>query len=136
PPWNLRGGRLPMRRPPRFTQQVLNMGRLKGLPSRLAGLGPRVAPLPKMTESFYLSREWKGLVASIKRKRGYWCERCGSTKRVIGDHIVERKDGGADLDESNVELLCAACHNRKTAQARARRARGEAPAGSAARPRS
>lgn len=112
------------------------MAKLKAMPPRVAGLGPRLAALPKMAESFYLSPEWKALLARIKRQRGNWCERCGSNKRVIGDHIVERKDGGADLDESNVELLCAACHNRKTAQARARRARGQSPGGSAARPRS
>lgn len=82
-------------------------------------------PLPKKAEGFYTSPEWRGLVADVKRARGSFCQRCGSRHRVIADHIVERKDGGADLDESNVELLCAACHNRKTAAARAARARGE-----------
>lgn len=96
-----------------------------------ARLGPRAtAPLlrlpPKVAESFYSSKEWRQLVARIKRERGKWCQRCGSTHRVIGDHIVERRDGGADLDASNIELLCFGCHQRKTAAARARRARGQA----------
>jgi 5-methylcytosine-specific restriction endonuclease McrA len=46
---------------------------------------------------------------------------------VIADHIVERKDGGADLDPNNIELLCHAHHQKKTALARARRARGQTP---------
>ena len=47
---------------------------------------------------------------------------CSATPRgLIGDHIVERKDGGADFDPLNVRLLCAACHNRKTARERTRR---------------
>jgi len=80
---------------------------------------------PKTAESFYLSPEWRQLVARIRRERGAWCQRCGSNHRLIGDHIVERKDGGADLDPDNIELLCHRCHQRKTAQAQAKRARGE-----------
>lgn len=84
----------------------------------------RVAAPPKQAEPFYRSAAWVALVRDIKAERGNWCERCGSTHRVVADHKVERKDGGADLDPGNVELLCQACHNRKTAQARARRAAG------------
>jgi 5-methylcytosine-specific restriction protein A len=94
------------------------------MPNRLGRLPVKVSAMPKVAEGFYQSREWRQLVARIKRERGNWCERCGSTNRVIGDHIVERKDGGADLDQSNVELLCAKHHAAKTAAARARRARG------------
>ena len=72
------------------------------------------------------SQEACGLVARLKRERGARCERCGSDHRLIGDHVVERRDGGAELDPANVELLCQACHNRKTAAARARRAAGGA----------
>jgi 5-methylcytosine-specific restriction protein A len=101
-----------------------DVGRLTGLPSRLGRLSAKVKPAPKVAESFYQSPEWRRLVASIKRQRGNWCERCGSTNRVIADHIHERKDGGADLDSSNIELLCAKHHAAKTAAARATRARG------------
>ena len=51
--------------------------------------------LPKVAESFYQSKEWRALVRSIKAARGKCCARCGSGHRVIGGHIVERKDGGA-----------------------------------------
>ena len=82
-------------------------------------------PPPKKVELFYQSREWRSLVSSIKKQRGAWCERCGSTKGLIADHIVERKDGGADLDPANIELLCGKHHAAKTAEARKRRALGQ-----------
>lgn len=100
------------------------MGRLSSAPSRLGAMPPKLRPAPKVAESFYTSPEWRRLVAQVKRERGAYCERCGSSNRVIGDHIVERKDGGAELDPSNIELLCHAHHQAKTAQARAARARG------------
>lgn len=78
--------------------------------------------MPKRAEGFYQSKEWRDLVRSIKASRGKWCERCGSGHRVIADHIVERRDGGAEFDPANIELLCQACHNAKTAKARAERA--------------
>jgi 5-methylcytosine-specific restriction endonuclease McrA len=91
---------------------------------------------PKVAEGFYTSREWRQLAARVKRQRGGRCEfmievqgikvRCGSADRVIADHIVERKDGGAELDEANIELLCSTHHNMKTAKAKARRALGQA----------
>jgi len=100
------------------------MGRLKGLPPRLGAAPSLVKAAPKLAEPFYQSRAWRELVARVKRLRGGWCERCGSKHRVIADHVVERKDGGAELDEANIELLCARCHNTKTAKARAERAAG------------
>lgn len=98
------------------------MARLKTLPPRIGVLPPRLAPPPKVADVFYLSPEWRSLVARLKRERGGRCERCGSTHRVAGDHRVEISDGGATLDPANIELLCAACHNRKTAEARGARA--------------
>lgn len=101
------------------------MARLKNLAPRVASLPSQLRPPPKIAESFYTSVAWRSLVASIKRQRGAQCEQCGSRRRIIGDHIVERRDGGGDLAPSNVMLLCFTCHQRKTAKARARRARGE-----------
>ena len=85
---------------------------------------PRLRSTPKVALAFYQSKEWRALVARIKRERGCYCQRCGSTHRVIGDHIVELRDGGAPLDPSNIELLCQEHHNGKTAEARSRRAQG------------
>jgi 5-methylcytosine-specific restriction enzyme A len=104
---------------------------------RLSMLGNRTAlfdtrsakPAPKRADPFYLSAEWRALVADIIRERGARCEdSCchypGRTGvRVFGDHIVELKDGGAPLDKTNVMLRCGSCHTRKTNAERARRMR-------------
>lgn len=105
----------------------IHMGRLKSLGARIGAMPAKVKAAPKVVEGFYSSAAWKGLVADIKAMRGSRCERVGCptpTKRVIADHIVERKDGGADLDPSNIELLCFDHHQQKTAAARAARAQG------------
>lgn len=101
--------------------RIWGMARFKALPPRIGTLPPRVGSLPKKADSIYASAKWKAFVAEIKRERGCWCVRCGSTKRVIGDHIVELGDGGAPFDKSNIQLLCQACHNSKTAAAKAAR---------------
>ena len=91
--------------------------------------GSRVKSAPKRPDRFYLSPEWRSLLRLIKQKRGNYCERCGADgrkERLIGDHKIEIKDGGALLDEDNIELLChRKCHPRKTAMARRARAKGE-----------
>lgn len=97
---------------------------LKQAGSRLSALPSRVRAAPKRAEAFYQSREWRELLRDVKAARGNWCQQCGAGGRIYGDHIVERKDGGADLDERNIELLCHGCHARKTAAAKARRAAG------------
>lgn len=82
----------------------------------------------KKAEGFYLSPEWRVLMDTIIKARGRRCEdpdhdpakpRTGI--RIFGDHIRERKDGGAPLDPRNVMLRCGACHTRKTAAERAKR---------------
>lgn len=40
---------------------------------------------------------------------------------MFADHIVERKDGGAEFDPANGQCLCGSCHSRKTAAERAKR---------------
>lgn len=104
------------------------MGRLKALPSRVSSLPSRIVRPEKVVDPFYESREWREFVREIKRQRGFICEEVGCRKDcsaaqrgLIADHIVERKDGGADFDPLNVRLLCTACHNRKTARERTRR---------------
>ena len=103
----------------------LDMVRLTNLQPRLGAASARVSSPPKTADSFYLSPEWRTLIADIKHARGAWCQDCGAGGRMFGDHIVEIKDGGAKLDVANVRLLCGRCHSKKTAKARAARARGE-----------
>ena len=90
----------------------------------------KLKALPKRADGFYQSPEWRSLLADIKAKRGNWCEDCGadgSKVRLFGDHVIEIRDGGAPLDESNVRLRCGKCHARKTAAVRAERAVGSRP---------
>lgn len=101
---------------------------LKALPSRLAGLRPRVAPLPKAVEPFYQSKGWRDLVAVRKLDADYFAAlrraKEDGSKRCILDHVRERKDGGDDLDPRNTQWLTMNEHQKKTAQARRNRARG------------
>ena len=47
------------------------------------------------------------------------CEENGRvTPAYAVDHITPIKDGGATLDERNLQSLCSPCHNSKTAQER------------------
>lgn len=102
------------------------MARLKHLPARIGGLGPRVAPLPKQADRFYLSADWKALRAAKLAMGPAFCCVCGTGRgRLILDHRVERKDGGADLPPlDQMDWYCIADHNRKTAAEKAKRARG------------
>jgi len=100
------------------------------VPHRLATLDVRrVGTAGGPHDGFYRSPEWRAVIATIKRERGARCEdpECatpfGPWRRIIGDHIRELRDGGAPLDKRNVLLRCHACHVRKTARERARRAR-------------
>lgn len=120
----------------------------ESIPMKLKTLAPKVRPMrakvevKKRTDDFYRSPEWNALKKQIRAERGRVCERCGKTYEddgspvdLILDHIIERRDGGADLDPRNVQQLCTraggngagrlgGCHNRKTAEARQRRAQG------------
>jgi len=100
------------------------MGRLKAMPSRLSAPAPKLRAAPKVAEHFYQSKEWLALKAAKRRLGRVWCVMCGSADRLILDHVVERKDGGDDLDIGNTQWLCNTHHQQKTAAAKARRARG------------
>ncbi|MEU7243434.1 HNH endonuclease [Streptomyces sparsogenes] len=68
-----------------------------------------------------LPKNWSAIVRRIKRRDGY---RCTTVFEVSGrctqlgtdvDHIVPVSLGGTD-DDSNLTLLCAWCHARKSAR--------------------
>jgi 5-methylcytosine-specific restriction endonuclease McrA len=102
------------------------MGRLTALPPRLTPLAPRLRAMPKAADRFYTSAEWKALRAAKKAAGPAFCCVCGAGRcRLILDHRVERKDGGADLPPlAELDWYCVAHHNAKTARERARRANG------------
>ncbi|WP_338643385.1 HNH endonuclease signature motif containing protein [Novosphingobium olei] len=96
------------------------------LPSMKPGLPTMGAavPLPvKRADTFYQSNEWRRLVVRRRLDRDYQQARARAkpNERLILDHIVERKDGGADLDPKNTQWLTHSEHQAKTA--RSKRAR-------------
>ena len=99
------------------------MSRCKALPPRIKPISLDTAKAPPVTfVPLYSSKEWLGLMATIRKQRGNRCEHCDRVGvRLVGDHIVELKDGGAPLDAANVALLCWSCHTTKTNKARAAR---------------
>lgn len=105
------------------------MGRLKAMPPRVGTLPPRVAPMPKVADPFYLSAEWLALRELRKLDLDYIQAQARAkqdgSRRLILDHVVEIKDGGARLDPANTTWLTFREHQAKTARARARRATGE-----------
>ena len=68
--------------------------------------------------SFYNSPAWQKCRKAF-RAANPLCKSCEALGRVtaaeVVDHIVERRDGGSDLDWNNLQSLCHTCHNRKTA---------------------
>lgn len=105
------------------------MGKVKASASRVPTRSARV-PTASSHNPFYSSKEWKDLVEEVIRERGRVCEemqcarrfgRDGKPIRLIADHIIEIRDGGARLDKSNIKLVCFSCHSLKTARERANR---------------
>jgi 5-methylcytosine-specific restriction endonuclease McrA len=79
-------------------------------------------PAPKTTNPFYLTPEWRDVVALVRQSRPPCCAQCRRTGvRLFADHIIELQDGGDPYDTTGIQLLCSACHSRKTVAARARR---------------
>ena len=68
------------------------------------------------SQAFYNSGFWRRL-RNRKLRMNPLCEHCQANNDVVlaqmVDHIVERKDGGADSIE-NLQSLCNACHEKKT----------------------
>jgi 5-methylcytosine-specific restriction endonuclease McrA len=46
-----------------------------------------------------------------KKRAGYWCEQCGSTRRIQAHHIQRLVDGGSLTDPRNLIVLCESCHH-------------------------
>ncbi len=113
------------------------MGKLTAIGSRIGVVSTRCISLPtKTVDPFYLSPEWRGLCAEIKRERwpvlrerqGHCCEdpecRVQHTgrERIYFDHVLELRDRpDLALVKSNIMGRCGSSHTRKTGQARAAR---------------
>jgi hypothetical protein len=109
------------------------MGKIRTLPSLVPrSSGFTVKPPPKQADAELLTQEHRAWRAQVLRNAGFRCQwvengsRCTKASphhRMFADHIRERTDGGDPLDPANGQCLCGSHHTRKTAAARAARAR-------------
>ena len=99
------------------------MGKLTRAPSRCAPAPSRVAAAPKRVEPFYRSKAWLALRRARMLDADYFAAkaRAKDGERLILDHVVERKDGGAPLDPANTQWLTFSEHQAKTEREKRRR---------------
>lgn len=71
----------------------------------------------------YDSAAWKRARASHLQSEPL-CRSCRKAGRLVEaqvvDHIIPVRDGGAELDDINLQSLCKSCHNSKTIAAATR----------------
>jgi 5-methylcytosine-specific restriction protein A len=87
---------------------------------------------PKKTvDPYYNSPPHRAWRDEVIRRAGGRCQdpdhdpsRPRSGIRLEADHIIERKDGGSDLDPDNGLARCRRCHARKTERSRLARHTG------------
>ncbi|ESY88344.1 HNH endonuclease [Mesorhizobium sp. LNHC220B00] len=84
-------------------------------------------PIEKKADPELLTPEHRAWRLGVLQRAGFRCEwvedgrRCIKSAphdRLIADHIIERKDGGAPLDPKNGQCLCVAHNTRKGIRAR------------------
>lgn len=106
------------------------MAKLKMMRPALRTMDTRtVKPLQKRADPELLTPEHRAWAAEVIHRAGYQCEaieeglRCRVTSpaRLFADHVIERRDGGAQLDPANGQCLCGRHHTLKTVRRRAER---------------
>lgn len=86
----------------------------------------RYAEDNKSYHAFYKSPQWIGMREAVKRRDHGLCVKCKSQNRLVPmdvvDHIIPLKDDWSlRLNPENLQSLCHACHNLKTAKEKAKR---------------
>jgi len=78
-------------------------------------------PFQGVHDPFYNTTAWKRFRAGYI-KRHPLCVKCEEVGVIMSaniiDHIQPIQDGGAKFDESNLQSLCASCHNKKSVNKR------------------
>ncbi len=72
----------------------------------------RADPIDGPLDKFYSSQRWQRLRNWFFSQHPV-CIKCGQLGQIV-DHILPRRDGGADLDPDNLQTLCRQCHAIKT----------------------
>jgi 5-methylcytosine-specific restriction enzyme A len=105
-----------------------DMNTLRAFPAKVRTINTsKLRQTPKQKASSYYDPAWIALRARIVEQRSSVCQDVDHDParprrgRVIADHVIELKDGGALLDPRNVLLRCPICHGRKTMAERAAR---------------
>ncbi len=63
-------------------------------------------------DRFYSSARWQRLRNWFLRCNPI-CAHCGALGEIV-DHVQPRRQGGAELDQTNLQTLCRSCHAKKT----------------------
>ena len=58
-------------------------------------------------------RRWGRVRLRVLDAHGWRCAVCGKVGREV-DHLIPLHHGGAPWDEGNLQVLCRACHIRKS----------------------
>jgi len=73
----------------------------------------------KERNRFYQRKPWK-LARAERLSIEPLCRSCRAVSKLVAatvvDHIIAIEDGGAELDQDNLQSLCIDCHNSKTAR--------------------
>lgn len=97
---------------------------------RPPGWQPALCKRPEIHDPFYGTQAWKRMRTLVSERDGHRCTAAdcvtpdrGVGGRLVVDHIVERRKGGAD-HPSNLRTLCPSCERahrvRRTEQVRSR----------------
>ena len=83
----------------------------------------------QQARTFYHSREWEQIRLAVLARDNYLCQHCLRDKKItratVIDHVIPLLvDWSKRLDMDNLQSLCQACHNRKTAEDKRRYGQG------------
>ena len=93
------------------------------MPSRMPFFSPKSAKpkraKPTAYRQGYGGKEWAAIRKRILIRDAYQCRACGRVCGSLGeahiDHITPKRLSGSN-DDSNLQVLCIACHAKKTNQ--------------------
>lgn len=81
----------------------------------------------KRRDAFYGTTAWETLRSAVLKRDKFRCQKCGALclgkKRGMPsphcDHIIDRKEAPhLAMDPDNIQVLCSACHSKKTINGR------------------
>lgn len=73
------------------------------------------SPEARQRQARTYNSEYRRNSRTAKQRAGYRCENCGSARNIETNHIIRPEHGGTH-DLSNLQVLCADCHGKITAQ--------------------